>query len=130
MIKYIIYEETDEYLTYEMERLIEYHQKNKDLPEFTKIAEIIEGVKYDKPFLKDTFLLELKDNEMVPHRELFFSIQHNDKDFTIVLRHLMPGRDDILEGTIFIYTRINWVHLIYTHIYDKSHIFKYLESFL
>lgn len=102
MIKYIIYEETDEYLTYEMERLIEYHQKNKDLPEFTKIAEIIEGVKYDKPFLKDTFLLELKDNEMVPHRELFFSIQHNDKDFTIVLRHLMPGRDDILEGTIFI----------------------------
>ena len=100
MIKYIIYEETDEFLTYEMERLVEYHARYNDLPEFHKVADLLEGVKFDTPVFKDTLILEPRDNEMIPHRELFFSIKHEEKYFTVVLRHLMPGNDDILEGTI------------------------------
>ncbi|NCU31384.1 MAG: HAMP domain-containing histidine kinase [Candidatus Moranbacteria bacterium] len=100
MIKYIIYEETDEFLTYEMERLIEYHSRYNDLPEFHKVADILEGVRFDNPVFKDTLILEPRDNEMIPHRELYFSIKHEGKDFTIVLRHLLPGNDDIFEGTI------------------------------
>ncbi len=100
MIKYIIYEETDEYLTYEMERLVEYHSEYNDLPDFHKAAGIIEDLRLDEPAFKDTLILELRDNEMIPHRELYFSINHEGKDFTIVLRQLLPGNDDIMEGAL------------------------------
>lgn len=101
-IRYIIYEEADEFLTYEMERLILYHKTYNTLPDFNKIAGLIEGVKPDKPFFRDTLILEPADNEMVPHRELHFPIVHKGEDFTIVLRHLLPGTDDIIQGTLMI----------------------------
>ena len=100
MIKYIIYEEADEHLTYEMERLIEYHEKYNDLPDYHKLSNIIEDLKIETPFFKDTFILEPKDGEMIPHRELFFSINHEGIDYTIVLQQILPGNDDILRGTI------------------------------
>ena len=102
MIRYINYEETDEFLTYEMDRLVEYHRQHNDLPDFHQVAAILPGVKYDAPVFKDTFLLEPADNEMIPYRELYFSIEHNGTPQTIVLRHLMPGNDDIAEGTLMI----------------------------
>jgi len=100
VIKYIIYEETDEFLTYEMERLAEFHKMNGDLPEFNKVADIIEDLSLVEPVFRDTLILETHDNEMIPYRQLFFSINHEGKDFTIVLRQLLPGNDDILEGTL------------------------------
>lgn len=100
MIKYIVYEETDEHLTYEMERLVEYHSKHDDLPEFHKVADIVENLRLEKPLFKDTLILEESDNEMIPHRELYFSIKHNENYHTIVLRQLLPGNDDIIEGTL------------------------------
>ena len=102
MIEYISYEETDEFLTYEMQRLIRYHDEHNDLPEFHKVADIIPGIAYNKPVFKDTMLLEPGDNEMVPHRELYFTINHKGEHFTIVLRQLLLGRDDIAEGTLLI----------------------------
>jgi signal transduction histidine kinase len=102
MIEYIGYEETDEFLTYEMERLVKYHEQNNDLPDFHKVADILEDVKYPEPVFKDTLLLEPGDNEMVPHRELRFSIDHNGRDFTIVIRQILLGRDDIAQGTLMI----------------------------
>jgi len=100
--RYVIYEEADEFLTYEMERLVAYHKEHQDLPEYHRVAEIITGQRVEKPYFKDTMILEPSDNEMVPHRELVFSIQHKAEDFTIVLRHLIPGKDDLLEGTLLI----------------------------
>ncbi len=100
VIKYIIYEEADEHLTYEMERLIEYHNKYDDLPDYHKLTNIIEDFKIETPFFKDTFILEPKDGEMIPHRELFFSINHDGTDYAIVLQQILPGNDDILRGTI------------------------------
>lgn len=102
IIKHIVYEETDEFLTYEMERLLNYYEENNNLPEFHKVAAIIEDLKYESPVFKDTMILEPGDNELVPHRELYFTITHNNIDFTIVLRHLLPGNDDIFEGTLLI----------------------------
>lgn len=102
MIRYINYEETDEFLTYEMQRLIKYHQEFNDLPDFHNVAAILPDVKYDSPVFKDTFLLEPADNEMIPYRELYFTIEHNNTSQTIVLRHLLPGEDDIAEGTLLI----------------------------
>ncbi len=104
MIEYISYEETDEFLTYEMQRLVSYHEEFNDLPDFHQVAAILPGVKYEKPLFKDTLLLEAGDNEMVPYRELYFSINHNGEDQTLVLRHLLLGRDDIAEGTVLIIT--------------------------
>ncbi|MFZ2898924.1 MAG: HAMP domain-containing sensor histidine kinase [Saprospiraceae bacterium] len=101
-IRYIVYEEADEYLTYEMERLVRYHEQNGSLPDFHKVAGIVEGQSVGKPFFKDTLILEPGDNEMVPHRELVFSLRHNGKDFVIILRHLLPGKDDTLQGTLLI----------------------------
>ena len=102
MIKYIIYEETDEFLTYEMQRLINYHAENQALPDYHKVADILDETRYEVPVFRDTLMLEPGDNEMVPHRELYFTIDHRGKPVTIVLRHLLPGKDDIIQGTILI----------------------------
>lgn len=112
MIRYIGYEETDEFLSYEMERLIAYHRMHNDLPEFTKVAAIIKGIRYDTPLFKDTLILETGDNEMVPYRELYFTINHNGEDYSLVIRHLLWGRDDILQGTVFIISGILLLILI------------------
>jgi len=102
MIEYIAYEETDEFLTYEMERMIDHHKRFGDLPEYHQASAVLPNVKYEKPFFRDTMLLEPADNEMVPHRELHFSINHKGTDFGIVLRHLLLGHDDIAFGTLMI----------------------------
>lgn len=112
MIEYIAHEETDEFLTYEMERLIDYHQINNSLPDFSQVADVIEEDVFYLPTFKDTLLLELGDNEMVPYRELRFSILHKEKNFTIVLRHLLLGADDIFEGTIMIVLGIMFIIII------------------
>ncbi|HEX3019771.1 MAG TPA: HAMP domain-containing sensor histidine kinase [Chitinispirillaceae bacterium] len=102
MIEYIAYEETDEYLTYEMDRLKNFHKQHNALHEFHKTANLIPNKRYEKPFFKDTMLLEPGDNEMVPYRELHFSIKHEEQNYGVILRHLLPGRDDIVQGTFFI----------------------------
>lgn len=101
-IQYINYEETDEFLTYEMQRLERYYQENFDLPEFHGVADILPGKLYPQPIFKDTLMLEPADNEWVPYRELHFSIEHKGKHFGIVLRQIMPGTDEIIEGTLLI----------------------------
>lgn len=106
MIKYIVYEEVDEFLTYEMDRIIKYHELNQELPEDVYSLELIPNVRFDKPVFKDTFLLETGDNEMVPYRELYFSINHKGQDFTLVLRQLLLGSDDVITGTIIIVSGI------------------------
>ncbi|MDX9845686.1 MAG: HAMP domain-containing sensor histidine kinase [Tenuifilaceae bacterium] len=102
MIRFVIYEETDEFLTYEMNRLVKYHAIHNDFPEYNNVSRLIEGVRYNSPVFKDTSLLETGDNEMVPYRELFFTINHKGDDVTIVLSHLLVGNDDIFEGTLLI----------------------------
>lgn len=102
MIQYIVYEEADEYLKYEMNRIVAYYNEFEDLPDNHSVVTIIDDLKYDKPKFKDTLILETEDNEMVPYRELYFTIQHKGIYKTILLRHLLVGNDDIFEGTIFI----------------------------
>src|SRR5690606_34784495 len=102
IIKYVAYEEIDEFLTYEMERLVQYHQEHNDLPDFHNLVLVIEDEKLEAPVFKDTLILEPADNEMVPYRQLWFSIDHNGRDFTLVLQHLMLGRDDIAQGALLI----------------------------
>lgn len=101
-IEYINYEETDEFLTYEMQRLERYHHDNFDLPEYHRVADILPDKHYPQPVFKDTMMLEPADNEWVPYRELHFSIEHKGKYFGIVLRQIMPGTDEIIEGTLLI----------------------------
>jgi signal transduction histidine kinase len=115
MIIHLSKEEAREYLTYEMERIIHYHETHKDLPDFNKIANIYEGVRTPKPIFKDTLILETGDNEMVPYKQLFFSIEHNEQDFTLEIRHLLLGLDDIAEATLAIV--LGLMILIYISIY-------------
>src|SRR5690606_14909965 len=116
MIQYISYEETDEFLTYEMNRLITYHKEYNQLPEFHKVAEIIPEASYKTPVFKDTSLLETADGEFVPHRELRFSIEHKGKDVGIVLRHLLLGTDDVFEGTLMIVGGLTALFLLFIFI--------------
>lgn len=101
-IQYINREETDEFLSYEMQRIKRNHELHSDLPDYLRFDEIIEDSYIPIPVYKDTLILEPGDNEMVPYRECRFSLHHNGKDFEIVLRQIMPGNDDILEGTLMI----------------------------
>lgn len=102
MIKYVSYEETDEYLSYEMERLVRFHDQNNDLPDFHKITRIDEVEKNGTTFFKDTLIFEPADQEMIPHRELHFFINHETRHYEIVLSHILPGNDDIAEGAFWI----------------------------
>lgn len=101
-IEYIAHEETDEFLTYEMQRIIDYHKENGNLSDFHNVAEILPDRYYPQPIFRDTLLLEPADNEMVPYRELRFSLKHKGRNMGIVVRHLLLGTDDIIEGTVFI----------------------------
>jgi signal transduction histidine kinase len=101
-IEYIAYEETDEFLKYEMDRIVNYNNEFQSFPNFHNIAYIVPHVNYPRPYYKDTLLLEPADNEMVPYRELRFSISQNGYFYGVVLRHLMLGRDDIAQGTLLI----------------------------
>lgn len=58
MIEYIEHEETDEFLTYEMERLKAYHKEHGALPEYHKVADILPNVQYKTPIFRDTLMLE------------------------------------------------------------------------
>lgn len=120
MIEYISYEETDEFLTYEMQRLIDYHEAHNDLPEFHQVANILPDVRFEKPMFKDTLMLEPGDNEMVPYRELYFTISHNGSDQTLVLRHLLIGRDDIAEGTLLIILGLMFLITVFLYIMVNS----------
>lgn len=120
MIEYISYEETDEFLTYEMQRLIGYHEAHNDLPEFHQVANILPDVRFEKPMFKDTLMLEPGDNEMVPYRELYFTISHNGSDQTLVLRHLLIGRDDIAEGTLLIILGLMFLITVFLYIMVNS----------
>lgn len=102
MIQYIVYEEADEYLKYEMNRIVAYHNEFEDLPDNHSVVAVIDDKKFDKPHFKDTLILETEDNEMVPYRELYFTIEHKGIHKTILLRHLLVGNDDIFEGTLWI----------------------------
>lgn len=102
IIRYIVYEETDEFLTYEMQRIQRYHDKYNDLPEDHKAVKIVEDTPPHESYFRDTLILEPADNERVPHRELRFGLQHNNRHFTVVLRNLLPGSDDLIEGTLLI----------------------------
>lgn len=101
-ISYVAYEETDEYLNYEMQRLVKYHEQNNDIPDFHQVAKIVADQKCDEPFFSDTLILEEGDNEMIPYRELTFGLVHNGRNYAVTLRHLLLGRDDVFEGTVLI----------------------------
>ncbi len=101
-INYIVYEEADEFLSYEMNRVIRYHKQYSDLPDLYIVTDIKEGLEYVVPTFRDTLILETGDNELVPYRELHFPLEHKGEHFTIVLRHLLIGKDDIIEGTMII----------------------------
>ncbi len=102
IIEYIAYEEIDEFLSYEMERIKKYYAINEMLPENHQGMQLIPDTKTNTPVFSDTLILEEGDNEMVPYRTLKFSINHKGREFTIVLRHLMLGRDDVIQGTLII----------------------------
>lgn len=127
MIQYISHEETDEFLTYEMNRLVTYHEQYNQLPEFNKVAEIIPEASYKTPIFKDTSLLETADGEFVPHRELRFSIEHKGKKVGIVLRHLLLGKDDVFEGTLMIVGGLTALFLLFIFVtlsYTSKNIWK------
>lgn len=102
MIQYISYEEADEYLGYEMDRIVLYHQRYDQLPDDHRIAALFPDVALSQAFYRDTLILEPADNELVPYRELHFPLIHKGQSFVVVLRHLLPGRDDVVQGTVWI----------------------------
>lgn len=102
MIKQVLYEEADEFLTYEMHRVQTFYDANGYLPEYMKIDSVIPNMQVAEPRFHDTLLIEPADQEYMPHRELYFSIHHKGNDFGIVLRYLMPGNDDIQRGSLMI----------------------------
>jgi signal transduction histidine kinase len=102
MIKYISSSEVNEFLTYEMERIIDYSKVHNDLPQYQMVADILPGKKSENPFFRDTLILETGDMEMAPYRELLFPLAFDDGEYTIVLRHLLLDRESVIKGTLLV----------------------------
>lgn len=102
VIKYTMYEETDEFLTYEMKRITTQFEKTKKIIPTDRTVSIEKHISPIKPYFRDTLILEQADNEMIPYRELIFSISNDTVHHKIVIRQLLLGEDDLLEGTILI----------------------------
>lgn len=102
MIKTISSDEVNEFLTYEMERIIRYSNVHNDLPQYQMVADILPGKLTDKPFFRDTLMLETGDMEMVPYRELLFPIEFDNDEYTLVLRHLLLDRESVIKGTLWV----------------------------
>lgn len=98
IFKYIAYEEIDEFLQYEKNRILSWYERNNDVPDVNSIARVYPVEAPFTPFFTDTLLLETGDMEMVPHRELHFSITYDDQHLGVVLRHLLLGSEDFLGG--------------------------------
>jgi signal transduction histidine kinase len=101
-IKFISYEETDEYLTFEMNRIVKQYYLTNELPEINDVDEIIPNFESIVPFFKDTFIVDDSDGEEISYRELYFSLEHEGEVYGIVLRHLLLGRGDIARGSMYI----------------------------
>lgn len=101
-IKFISYEETDEYLMFEMERIVKQHALANDLPEWHEVDEIIHNYEHIEPFFKDTLIVEGSDEEPISYRELYFPLDKNGETYGIVIRHLVLGRGDIARGSMYI----------------------------
>jgi signal transduction histidine kinase len=102
MIKYIAGSEVNEFLTYEMERIIKYNNIHNDLPQYQMVADIFPGKLTDEPFFRDTLMLETGDMELVTYRELLFPLKFDDGEYTIVLRHLLLDRESVIKVTLWV----------------------------
>jgi len=100
--RYIAYDEIDEFLLYEMDRINQHYALYTDVPDVNSIVRTYEVEAPFEAFFADTLLLETGDMEMVPHRELHFSLTHNERHLGIVLHHLMLGDDDIIQGALLL----------------------------
>jgi len=102
IFQYVDYEEVDEHLSYEMERLISYHKIHNDLPENRPSIQIFHDLLITEPYFSDTLILEPADDELMTYRQIHFSIEHEGQSFGIVLQHILLGTDDIWQGTMII----------------------------
>ena len=107
MIKYISSSEVNEFLTYEMERIVDYSNVYNDLPQYQMVAAILDGKHAEHPFFRDTLILETGDMEMAPYRELLFPIEFDDNEYTIVLRHLLLDRESVIKATLVVTTGLS-----------------------
>jgi signal transduction histidine kinase len=98
IFKFIAYEEIDEFLQYEKNRILSWYELNNNIPDVNSITRVYPVEAPFSPFFADTLLLETSDMEMVLHRELHFSITYEDQHLGVVLRHLLLGREDFLGG--------------------------------
>jgi signal transduction histidine kinase len=98
VFKFIAYSEIDEFLQYEKNRILAWHELNHDVPDVNTIVRVYPVEAPFMPFFSDTLLLETADMEMAPHRELHFSLTHEDRHLGVVIRHLLLGSEDILKG--------------------------------
>lgn len=112
VFKHIVYDEIDEFLNHEMNRILSWHERFNDVPDVNSIVRVYEVNAPFAPFFADTLLLETGDMEMVPHRELHFSLTHNDRHLGVVLRHMLLGTDDVIEGAALLMSGITLLMIL------------------
>ncbi|MFV0506582.1 MAG: sensor histidine kinase [Bacteroidales bacterium] len=99
-IQYIAYDEIDEALLFSKERIERDWEEYNTLPEdFAEIERVSEPF---EPYYGDTLLLEIGDNEMIPHRLLTFCLSDNDRHLKVTLDMLLFGIDDIVQGAFIL----------------------------
>jgi signal transduction histidine kinase len=98
IFSFIAYKEIDEFLNHEKNRILSWYQIHNNVPDAYSIVRVYPVEKSFTPFFADTLLLETGDMEMVPYRELHFSLTYQEEHLGVVLRHLLLGREDFLKA--------------------------------
>jgi len=104
-IRWIAYQEADEYLTYEMERMERDFERTGVLPEVQGVSELIEGsLLVTEPVFTDTLLQIYPDIEPERYRELRFVLESDGRPNkgTVILRQVTLSKGEIAKGSVFI----------------------------
>lgn len=103
-IRWIAYQEADEYLSYEMERIDRNFTKTGELPQVYGMSEIQPGLMVTTPTFRDTLLQTSEEGELEQYRELLFPISDDRTGVhhTVVLRLATIGKQEIAYGSVYI----------------------------
>jgi signal transduction histidine kinase len=102
-IRWIAYQEADDYLAYEMNRVQRVFDRIGEIPQIYTIHEISVTDRPIAPFFKDTLVEVVSDADPERYRELLFTLNTQDGEYVaVVLRQITLSQRDIARGSVFI----------------------------
>ena len=106
-IQFMVYDDIDEKLKHESERINYSFQEQGKLPSSNYIVDII-SIKDNLPYtnvFKDTLIYEMYEKDLIPYRNYEFYTPIGKERYKITLRNILLDSDDLIRG-LFVTTAL------------------------